>query len=67
MARNKYERVEHKDRTVLISDNPDETVIYDKVRGRTLRYRGQVPGGTALLVHHYEISNARAEAGGYAR
>lgn len=67
MARNKYERVEHKDRTVLISENPGETVIIDRVRGKTLRFRGMVPGGTETMKHHYRISNARAEAGGYAR
>ena len=67
MARNKYERMDHKDRTVLISDNPDETIICDRVRGRTIRYRGTVPGGKALMVRAYEISNARAESGGYAR
>ena len=67
MARNKYDRVEHKDRTVLISDNPDDTILYDKVRGRTLRYRGSVPGGKELMKQLYEVSNARAEKGGYAR
>lgn len=67
MASNKYERMEHRDRTVLISGNPDETVIRDSVKGRTMRYRGMVPGGTSTMKHLYEISNARAEAGGYAR
>lgn len=49
------------------SENPDEIKIHDAVKGRTLRYRGTVPGGKTLMIRAYEESNRRAVEGGYAR